>query len=104
MVEQAKTNAKAKMEKTVNSLIEELKKVRTGKAQVSMLDSIRVNYYGQLSPLSQVASVSTPDAKTFLIAPWETSILKEIEMAIVDRKSTRLNSSHEFVSRMPSSA
>ena len=78
MVEQAKTNAKAKMEKTVNSLIEELKKVRTGKAQVSMLDSIRVNYYGQLSPLSQVASVSTPDAKTFLIAPWETSILKEI--------------------------
>lgn len=83
MVEQAKTNAKAKMEKTVNSLIEELKKVRTGKAQVSMLDSIRVNYYGQLSPLSQVASVSTPDAKTFLIAPWETSILKEIEMAIV---------------------
>ena len=83
MVEQTKTNAKAKMEKTINSLIEELKKVRTGKAQVSMLDAVRVNYYGQLSPLSQVASVSTPDAKTFLIAPWESSILKEIEMAIV---------------------
>ncbi len=83
MIEQAKSGAKAKMEKVVNSLIEELKKVRTGKAQVSMLDSIRVNYYGQQSPLSQVASVSTPDAKTFLIAPWETSILKEIEMSIV---------------------
>lgn len=82
-IEQSKTTAKAKMEKTVNSLIEDLKKVRTGKAQVSMLDSIRVNYYGQQSPLSQVASVSTPDAKTFLIAPWESSILKEIEMAIV---------------------
>jgi ribosome recycling factor len=83
IVDQTKTAAKAKMEKAINGLIEELKKVRTGKAQVSMLDAIRVNYYGQLSPLSQVASVSTPDAKTFLIAPWEASILKEIEMSIV---------------------
>jgi len=83
MLEQVKTNAKAKMEKVVTSLTEELKKVRTGKAQVSMLDSIRVNYYGQQAPLNQVASVSTPDAKTFLIAPWENSILKEIEQSIV---------------------
>lgn len=82
-VEQSKTDAKAKMEKAIGSLTEELKKVRTGKAQVSMLDPIKVNYYGQMSPLSQVASVSTPDAKTFLIAPWESSILKEIETAIV---------------------
>ena len=81
MLDQA--NAKAKMEKVIVSLGEELKKVRTGKAQVSMLDSIRVNYYGNMSPLNQVASVSTPDAKTFLIAPWESSILKEIEQAIV---------------------
>lgn len=83
MIEQAKSGAKAKMEKTVASLTEDLKKVRTGKAQVSMLDAIRVNYYGQQAPLNQVASVSTPDAKTFMIAPWEGSILKEIEMAIV---------------------
>lgn len=83
MIEQAKAATKTNMEKAILGLIEELKKVRTGKAQVSMLDNIRVNYYGQLSPLSQVASVSTPDAKTFLIAPWESSILKEIEMAIV---------------------
>lgn len=83
MVETAKTNAKVKMEKTINSLVEDFKKVRTGKAQVSMLDAIKVNYYGQLAPLNQVASVSTPDATTFLIAPWESSILKEIEMSIV---------------------
>jgi ribosome recycling factor len=83
MLDQVKTTAKAKMEKVVTGLTEELKKVRTGKAQVSMLDSIRVNYYGQQAPLNQVASVSTPDAKTFLIAPWESSILKEIEQAIV---------------------
>lgn len=83
MLDQSKNAAKAKMEKVILSLGEEFKKVRTGKAQVSMLDSIRVNYYGQQAPLNQVASVSTPDAKTFLIAPWETSILKEIEQSIV---------------------
>lgn len=78
-----KTNAQAKMDKTINSLSEELKKVRTGRAQVSMLDGIKVNYYGTPSPLSQVASISTPDAKSFLIAPWEASILKDIEQAII---------------------
>lgn len=78
-----KTNAQAKMDKTINALSEELKKVRTGRAQVSMLDGIRVNYYGTPSPLSQVASISTPDAKSFLIAPWEAAILKDIEQAIV---------------------
>lgn len=83
MLDQAKNNAKSKMEKVIVSLGEELKKVRTGKAQVSMLDSVRVNYYGQQTALNQVASVSTPDAKTFLIAPWESSILKEIEQALV---------------------
>ncbi len=78
-----KTNAQAKMDKTINALVEELKKVRTGRAQVSMLDGIRVNYYGTPSPLSQVASISTPDAKSFLIAPWEAAILKDIEQAII---------------------
>ena len=83
MVDTVKKAAQDKMTKAVNALTEELKKVRTGRAQVSMLDNVRVNYYGNLSPLNQVASISTPDAKSFLIAPWETSILKEIEQAIV---------------------
>lgn len=78
-----KKNAQAKMDKTILALGEELKKIRTGRAQVSMLDNIRVNYYGTPSPLSQVASISTPDAKSFLIAPWEASILKDIEQAII---------------------
>lgn len=76
-------NAQAKMEKTLGALGEELKKIRTGRAQVSMLDNVRVNYYGTPSPLSQVASISTPDAKSFLIAPWEAAILKDIEQAII---------------------
>ncbi|MES3037858.1 MAG: ribosome recycling factor, partial [Bdellovibrionota bacterium] len=83
MVEDVKKTALDRMAKSINSLQEELKKVRTGRAQVSMLDNVKVNYYGSMSPLSQVASVSTPDAKSFLIAPWEASILKEIEQAIV---------------------
>ena len=71
------------MEKVLQALHNELKKIRTGRAQVSMLDNVRVNYYGQLSPLSQVAAISTPDARSFLIAPWENSILKEIETGII---------------------
>lgn len=72
-----------KMDKALVGLQNELKKVRTGRAQVSMLDNIRVNYYGNPSPLNQVAAISCPDAKSFLIAPWEASILKEIESAII---------------------
>lgn len=83
MVDTVKKAAQEKMNKALGALGEEFKKVRTGRAQVSMLDNVRVNYYGNLSPLSQVASISTPDAKSFVIAPWETSILKEIEQAIV---------------------
>lgn len=83
MIADVKKNAQAKMDKTLHALSEELKKVRTGRAQVSMLDGVRVNYYGSPTPLSQVAAISCPDAKSFLIAPWEASILKDIEQAIV---------------------
>jgi ribosome recycling factor len=83
MLADLKKNTQEKMEKAAKALVEELKKIRTGKAQVSMLDGVKVNYYGNLSPLSQVASISCPDAKSFLIAPWESSILKDIESALV---------------------
>ncbi|PWU19363.1 MAG: ribosome recycling factor [Bdellovibrio sp.] len=78
-----KTRTQEKMDKAIAALQNELKKVRTGRAQVSMLDTIRVNYYGNMTPLNQVAAISCPDAKSFLIAPWEASVLKEIESAIV---------------------
>ncbi|MBX7230481.1 MAG: ribosome recycling factor [Bdellovibrionales bacterium] len=80
---QQQTVAKEHMEKAVSGLLGELKKVRTGRAQVSMLDVVKVNFYGTLSPLSQVAALSCPDARSFLISPWDNSILKEIESAIV---------------------
>lgn len=83
MIAESKKKAQDKMEKSLVSLQNELKKIRTGRAQVSMLDNIRVNYYGQQSPLNQVAAISCPDAKSFLIAPWEPTILKEIEQSLV---------------------
>ena len=83
MVENAKKAAKDSMEKALVALGTELKKVRTGRAQISMLDNVKVNYYGNPTPLSQVSAVSTPDAKSFLIAPWEAQMLKEIEQAII---------------------
>lgn len=83
MIADIKKRAQEKMEKSLVALQNELKKIRTGRAQVSMLDNIRVNYYGQQAPLNQVAAISCPDAKSFLIAPWENSVLKEIEQAIV---------------------
>ncbi|HVK60877.1 MAG TPA: ribosome recycling factor [Bdellovibrionales bacterium] len=83
MTNDLKNAAKANMEKALVALGNELKKVRTGRAQISMLDNVRVNYYGNQTPLNQVSAVSTPDAKTFLIAPWENQMLKEIEAAIV---------------------
>ncbi|MGE0632113.1 MAG: ribosome recycling factor [Pseudobdellovibrionaceae bacterium] len=83
MLANLKVQTTEKMEKTLKSLSEELKKIRTGRAQVSMLDGIKVNYYGTMSPLSQVAAISCPDAKSFLIAPWEQAMVKEIEQAII---------------------
>lgn len=73
----------AEMKKSLEALANELSKIRTGRANVQMLDAIRVDYYGSQSPISQVAAVSCPDARSFLISPWETSVLKEIEAAIV---------------------
>jgi ribosome recycling factor len=83
MLDELKESTKSSMDKAVQSLVEDLKKVRTGRANVSMLDSVKVSYYGSLNPLNQVASVSCPDAKSFLISPWEVSIIKDIEAAII---------------------
>ncbi len=83
MIEPVKKSAKDAMDKAVNALLDQLKKVRTGRAQISMLDNVRVNYYGNMTPLNQVSAISTPDAKSFLIAPWEAQMLKEIEQSII---------------------
>src|SRR3954467_10450181 len=73
---------KADNQKAMDALKRELSRVRAGKATPALLEGIRVSYYGQSSPLNQIGNVSTPDARTIVIAPWDTSILSEIEKAI----------------------
>ncbi len=76
--------AKDLMNKTINHLAFELTKIRAGKANPAMLDGVQVSYYGAMTPLSQVASMTTPDARTIFIKPWEKGIIPEIEKAIMN--------------------
>jgi len=70
-------------DKALDSLKREFSRVRAGKASASLLDGLKVMAYGQSSPLNQVGSISTPDARTIVISPWDKSILSEIEKAII---------------------
>jgi ribosome recycling factor len=72
------------MTKAVNHCSHELTKIRAGKANPSMLDGVQVSYYGTMSPLHQVASITTPDARTIFIKPWEKNMIPEIEKSIMN--------------------
>ncbi|MGF7217785.1 ribosome recycling factor [Spirosoma lacussanchae] len=75
-------DAKDTMEKALKHLAIELTKIRAGKASAQMLDGIQVEYYGMMSPLNQVASVNTPDARTIVVKPFERKLIGEVEKAI----------------------
>lgn len=76
--------AKELMDKSIQHTANELVKIRAGKAMPNMLDGIMVNYYGNPTPIQQVSSVNTPDARTLTIKPWEKNMLNEIEKAIIN--------------------
>ncbi|EAZ81296.1 ribosome recycling factor [Algoriphagus machipongonensis] len=76
--------AKELMQKAVDHTAAELLKIRAGKAMPNLLDGIMVQYYGAPTPLNQVASVSTPDARTLSIKPWEKGLIPDIEKAIIN--------------------
>jgi ribosome recycling factor len=76
--------AKEHMEKSLQHLVHALAKIRAGRAMPSMLDGLMVPYYGNMTPINQVASVNTPDARTLAIKPWEKSVIGEIEKAIIN--------------------
>ncbi|MEG1544005.1 MAG: ribosome recycling factor [Tannerellaceae bacterium] len=76
--------AEEKMVFAIEYLDEQLAHIRAGKANPKILDGVKVPYYGSLVPLTNVASVSTPDAKTIIITPWERPLIKEIEKAIMN--------------------
>jgi len=71
-----------KMEKTIQSMLKEFSKIRTGRANATILDSITIEYYGSPSPVRQISNVSTPEANQLLIKPYDASTLKLIERAI----------------------
>ncbi|GAA4097392.1 ribosome recycling factor [Mucilaginibacter panaciglaebae] len=84
LVKKQITEAKAAMDRAIDHADNELNKIRAGKASPSMLDDIFVDYYGTATPLNQVGSVNTPDARTIVVQPWEKSLLGAIEKAIME--------------------
>lgn len=83
MLEDIKKDASDRMDKCVTALRNELKKLRTGRAHTSLLDHIRVDYYGSDVPLQQVANVAVEDSRTLTVTPWEKNMVQVIEKAIM---------------------
>ena len=75
---------KESMDRAISHLEKELVKIRAGKASPSMLSSVMVEYYGNMTPLSQVSNINTPDGRTISVQPWEKSMIPEIESAIMN--------------------
>lgn len=84
LIKKQVADAKGHMDKAIEHCDGELLKIRAGKASPSMLDDITVDYYGSPTPLNQVGSVNTPDARTIVVQPWEKSMLGPIEKAIME--------------------
>ncbi len=82
MLDEVLSDAKAAMEKAVKALKKEMTKVRTGRATTTLLDDVRVDYYGVPTPLSQVANLSAPEPRLLTVQPWEKNLIPEIEKAI----------------------
>ena len=74
---------KEKMSKTIGILNERLAEIRAGRANPAILNKVKIDYYGTPTPINQVAGISVPEARLIVIQPWDTSILKEIERAIL---------------------
>lgn len=83
MIEDIKKDASIRMGKSVDSFNNELTKIRTGRAHVSLLDQVTVDYYGSMVPISQVGNVIAEDARTILVTPWEKDMVKAVEKAIM---------------------
>ena len=75
---------KERMEKALGHLEDELVRIRAGRANIHILDGVEVEYYGTPTPLNQVSNISTPDAKTIMIQPWEKNMIDPIERAIMN--------------------
>ncbi len=82
MLEELKKDATLRMQKCVSAFRDQLKKMRTGRAHTSLIEHIKVDYYGSEMPLNQVANIATEDARTLTVSPWEKAMVPIIEKAI----------------------
>jgi len=83
MIESVYRDTKENMGKVIEALKKELKRVRTGRASLSLMDGIKVDYYGTLTPLNQLATLAVPESRQITIQPWDTTVIKEIEKAVL---------------------
>ena len=83
MIEETYEDTRERMGKSITALKNELNRIRTGRASLPLLDGIRVDYYGTVTPLNQMASLSVPESRLIMIQPWDASMVKEIEKAIL---------------------
>lgn len=101
MIDSIKKDSKQRMEKAVDVVSQEFAKLRTGKATPALLDGIKIDYYGQSTPLKQVANVSAPEPRLLVVQPWDKSMLGEIEKAII-KSDLGLNPTNDgIVIRIP---
>ena len=101
MVSNALKDAKERMEKTIQTTQSELTRIRTGRASASLLDTVRVDYYGSVSPLKQVANISVPEPRLIVVQPWDRSMMGEIEKAIMKADIGITPNSDGAVIRLP---
>ncbi len=83
MIDDIYQETRERMDKSIHSLNNELKRIRTGRASLSLLDGIRADYYGTPTPLNQMATLAVPESRLITIQPWDVSAIKEIEKAIL---------------------
>jgi ribosome recycling factor len=83
MLNDVYADTRDRMKKVIESLEREFKRVRTGRASVALLDGIRMDYYGTSTPLNQIATLTVPDSRSITIQPWDTSVIGDIEKAIL---------------------
>ncbi|CAA0083448.1 ribosome recycling factor [Zhongshania aliphaticivorans] len=101
MINDLKEDAKQRMAKTIEALGTNFNKIRTGRAHPSLLDGLRVSYYGTDTPLSQLANIGVEDARTLTVTPWEKNIVPDVEKAIMKSDLGLNPSSAGSVIRIP---
>lgn len=101
MLDSICSDAKDQMQKAIEALKKQLASIRTGRASVSLLDGVRVDFYGTPSPISQVASVGCPDSRSLVVKPWDKAMLKPIEKAIQEANLGLVPSIDSDIIRVP---